>query len=429
MRRAMFRTLLTSAAVLAAAVIGAASAYAGEGFTPALDTSAQCEIRVDGSYGQFDALETEFERFKEYYPNAELTYTPVEDYNNAISQTFSTEEAPDLFFTFYWMLGDEKYKPLLENAENLADPSLNLDLGVIRKGLLSESEDGSVQMVPILGTTYCMLVNEDIFAQVGTKVPASYSELENACEDLQETVYLSPVMGYNDDGHGLTSSMFFPHFASSVVDDPDAMSKLNSLDPSAGEYMRPALDVLDDFMEGSYVDIVACEEIENQNDSAILRFFEGDVPMLFTYGEAVSLTGELENASDAYSSNNFTYRCYPIPTTDEGSYFLDVSAVELAVNKNSGNLDMANEFIRFLLNTEELNTLAKEKRLLTVSADLTFDEMFTAFSKVPEDYVLHYHGAGLSDEAILQCRLAAFYVGNGEMEPDDAIQNYGSLQG
>ena len=57
---------------------------AEEGFVPAKDTNVSCNIRIAGGYDNFEALEVEFDRFNEYYPNAELVYTKVDDYNNMI---------------------------------------------------------------------------------------------------------------------------------------------------------------------------------------------------------------------------------------------------------------------------------------------------------------------------------------------------------
>ena len=48
-----------------------------EGFQPSLDTSASCQITVAGGYDNFEALEAEFDRFNEYYPNVELMFTKV----------------------------------------------------------------------------------------------------------------------------------------------------------------------------------------------------------------------------------------------------------------------------------------------------------------------------------------------------------------
>ena len=71
-------------------------ATTAEGFTPALDTSVSCRIRVAGGYNNFEALEAEFDRFNEYYPNVKLVFTKVDDYNNMIGTVLNGNDAPDI---------------------------------------------------------------------------------------------------------------------------------------------------------------------------------------------------------------------------------------------------------------------------------------------------------------------------------------------
>ena len=48
---------------------------AAAGFQPKLDTKTDCSINVVGHYNNFEALEAEFNRFAEYYPNVKMNYT------------------------------------------------------------------------------------------------------------------------------------------------------------------------------------------------------------------------------------------------------------------------------------------------------------------------------------------------------------------
>ena len=49
-------------------------------FVPALDRNINCEIKVVGSYSNFEALLVEFDRFNEYYPNVKLRYEKLDDF-------------------------------------------------------------------------------------------------------------------------------------------------------------------------------------------------------------------------------------------------------------------------------------------------------------------------------------------------------------
>ena len=54
---------------------------ADEGFKPSRDTSVSCRLKFAGGYDNFEALEAEFDLFNKYYPNVEMVYTKVDDYN------------------------------------------------------------------------------------------------------------------------------------------------------------------------------------------------------------------------------------------------------------------------------------------------------------------------------------------------------------
>ena len=49
--------------------------------------------------------------------------------------------------------------------------------------------------------------------------------------------------------------------------------------------MRGALELADDFMRRGYVDLTLCDELEDDYQAVILRFFEGDVPMMICTGD------------------------------------------------------------------------------------------------------------------------------------------------
>ena len=207
----------------------------------------------------------------------------------------------------------------------------------------------------------------------------------------------------------------------------DAVKKLNALDPSAGEYMRPSLEKIVQFLNDGCVDLDACAEIENNYDAVILRFFEGDVPMMTCSGDTVSGTKKRESRSEAFAANPFTYTFVPVPMADEGAYFLDMPNLQFSVNKDSPNLDMANEFMRFLITSQELNEMAQNKGLVSPTKDLSFNRMYSAFGSVPESRILSPEVFGLTDDAVKQLRQAVYGVGTGAMTIDEAVARYGSF--
>ena len=398
-------------------------------FKPALDTSASCNIRISGGYDNFEALETEFERFNVYYPNVKLEYTKVDDYNNMIGTVLNGNDAPDIYVNYSWMYGREQYQSSIDHAENLADPALGLDLNCLRGNIVLKTGDGTLPMVPVFSNTYGMLINQSLFEKEGLKIPTTYQELVKVCSAFREKGYENPIMGFTQKE---TTSLFtltiYPFFLETVANDPEAVKKLNSLDASAGEYMRPSLEKITQFMNDGCVDLESCNEIENNYDAVILRFFEGDVPMMVCSGDTVSGTKKRESRSEEFIANPFKYTFVPVPMSDDGAVFVDMANLQFSVNKDSKNLEMANEFMRFLVTQSELNEMAKNKGLMSPTKDLSFNSMYAAFGMVPESRILSPELIGVTDDAGIQLRQASYCVGTGQMTIDEAVAFYGKFE-
>ena len=398
------------------------------GFKPALDTSISCNINVAGGYDNFEALEAEFDRFNAYYPNVKLMFTKVDDYNNMIGTVLNGNDAPDIYVNYSWMYGREQYKSSIDHAEDLSDPKLGLDLNCIRSNIILKTDDGKLPMVPVFSNTYGMLVNNSLFEKEGLSVPTTYKELVEVCKAFQAKGYKSPLMGFSQkETTSLYTLSMYPYFCGTVASDAEAVKKLNALDPSAGEYLRPTLEKILQFKNEGCVDFDECDKIENNYDAVILRFFEGDVPMMTGSGDTVSGTEKRESRSEAFIAAPFKYSFVPIPMSDDGANFLDIPNLQFSVNKDSKNLDMANEFMRFLITSEELNRMAQKKGLMSPTKDLSFNKMYAAFEAVPESRILSPEVIGLTDDAVIQMRQAVYKVATGEMTVDEAVAAYGTF--
>ena len=398
-------------------------------FVPKYDRKTSFSLTVAGSYGNFESLEAEFERFYEYYPNASLQYVTMDDYNNVITKALIGNEPPDIFTTTGSMVGNEKYKDMFDACEILSDPSLGIDYSCIRSSLIRTNDSGEILMLPIFTTSYGMLVNMDIFEKEGLKVPNNYGELEDVCKALKSAGYESPVMGADRfSGPGLFNCFIYPMFAYDVINSDGAADSLNSFEEGSGEIMRRSLDRLAEFVSSGGIDVQKCrEEITDEYDSVIMRFFEGDVPMMLATGDIVSGTAKRESRSDAFSANPFKYRFFTAPSGDDGGYFINSISICFSVNKNSKNLDMANEFMRFLISEDELGNMAGLKRLITPVDDFSFDEVYSALADIPDDRSFSDKETGLLDPAVRQFRAAIYAVGNGKMTVDEAITAYGNI--
>ena len=429
MKKLLSIFLVICAAVSLAACSGKPKEETAAGFKPALDTNTSCSITVVGSYDNFEALEAEFDRFNEIYPNVRLSYLKLDDYNNMLGTVLESSDKPNIFFSYTWMIGNEKYDPVFAHTEDLSDPALGLDLSCIRPGLINRDTDGRVWMVPVFSRTYGMLVNNDLFKKEGFSVPTTWTELMSVCEGFRSKGYASPMMGYSlKSSSSFMNTVAYPLFIASLAENPEALAPANELDPAAGEYMRPALKAVERLIRNGCIDLDACDKIEDNYTQVILRFFEGDVPMMICTGDTVSGTKKRESQSEAFTKAPFNYTFSPIPMTDDGVYFIDSPSIEFSVNKNCDDLAMTNEFMRFLITSKELSEMASVKRLVTPTRDLSFDSVYAPLGQVPSERTISPEVLGIKDRLTVQIRVAAFKVGKGELTVDEAIAAYGSFE-
>ena len=398
------------------------------GFTPALDKDVAGELRVVGNYNNFEALEGEFDRFARIYPHVQASYTNLDNYNSSIAPALSGSDAPDIFCGFSWMAGRSDYDELFSHAEDLSSQDLKIDVTAVRESLISPDSAGRVLMIPVLSSTYGMIVNEDIFKKEGLEVPKTLTGLQEACQRFKQAGYVSPIVGYNKPKN-MWQTLASPHIYKEMSSNESAVQALNALTPSAGEFVRPTLEYVRTMVERCCIDLPTCDAVGDDYDKLILRFFEGDIPMILGSAETMSGTAKREHASEAFEKNPFSYSFRLIPANDDGLFSVDNAYLLFAVNATAQNLSIANEFMRFLISTEELNELARVKGVLTASAAGSDDPSYSALNDVAHANVVSSARVGLSDGAITQVRSLACEVGNGRMSVDDAVAAYGTIEG
>ncbi len=429
MKKLLCTILVICTLVSLAACAGKPQKETAAGFRPALDTETSCRIIIAGSYDNFEALEAEFDRFNDIYPKVQLSYVKLDDYNNMLGTVLESNDKPNIFFSYAWMIGNEQYDSVFSHMEDLSDSALGLKLDCIRPGLINHDAEDRVLLVPVFSRTYGMLVNNDLFEKEGLSIPATWTELIAVCGKLRSKGYASPMMGYSlKSSSCFMNTVAYPLFAATLAENPEVLALANKLDPAAGEYMRPALETVEQLIRNDCIDLDECDKIEDNYTQVILRFFEGDVPMMICTADTVSGTKKRESQSEAFTKEPFKYTFSPIPLTENGGYFIDSPSVGFSVNKECDNLDMTNEFMRFLITKEELNKMASVKRLVTPTTDLSLDSVYAPFGQVPPERIISPEVLGITDPLSIQIRLAAFQVGKGTVPVDEAVAMYGKFE-
>ena len=395
-------------------------------FVPNLDTETKCKIVVKGHYDNFEALDEQVHKFNTFYPNVDIDYEKVDNYTkeDVINNLFVGDSAPDIYFINIGWESDSRYANLFRYAEDLADPNTGIDISAVREELVYKDKDGHAPFVPIFTNAYGMIVNEEIFSKNKLSIPKTYTQLIHVCNSLLELGYDSPIMSYNASLY----SLYFPYFLSTINGNKEAVDALNTLQASAGSYIKDGLEKAQDFNNYHFIDANKCkEEIAKDNtDGICLRFYKGDVPMMFTEVNRLSGSHKREASSEEYQNNPFKYSFQPIPTTDEGGYFFNTITLSFAVNKESKNLEMTNEFMRFLIRSQSLNEMNSSKRQVSPAKTLGDDKLFNSFKNVlKENRVLYNYTVGLSANADTQAR-KTFDALRGGATVNEDIAGYGS---
>lgn len=291
--------------------------------------------------------------------------------------------------------------------------------------MIYKEDSGKVPYVPIFTISFGMLINEDLFKANNVQIPHTYNELISACEKFSKAENkIYPMLGHES---MVLYPLYFPYFCAQIKGNQTAIDALNNKTEGAGEYMRESLELAHNFMETGYVDKDVCLEIADDYDKTIKRFYEGDVAMMLAKASTVSGTEKRESQSEAFVANPFKYSFAPVPSTDKGGYFYNTVDLCFSVNKKSQNLDMANEFMRFLVSTKELNNMSKAKRMISPCKDLSFDSIYAEFGKIDASRVITPSQLGLADAADQQVRKAGTAVCLKGMSVDDAVNNYGNF--
>ena len=164
-------------------------------------------------------------------------------------------------------------------------------------------------------------------------------------------------------------------------------ASINNGEDGSAEVFRPYLEKLAEFTAEGWTDSEKNAVIEDSYNSAILRFFEGDVPFLCASTSTASGCAKRESQSEAFTANPFSYTFIGSPVGEDGTYiYINVEA-GLAVNKESPNVDYAEEFIRFYCTVDELNASADAKGMISPSSDASASDTFPDLDLTASDYV------------------------------------------
>ena len=396
------------------------AAVSSAGFSPRLDTQAAVNLEVSGFIGNFEALDQVVNAFNEYYPNVTVSYeqnsgSKMVEYlkNNPYVDIIMTDDNNFRYedWTDYYVL------------DQVADLSgEDIDTSAVQDELLDACTfDGKLARLPIGLNLSGMAVNKTLLEKEGLAVPTNWQEFLDVCQALKEKGY-TPIQGATTSVYAhLTYNMGMTEFGT----DASLIEALNNGEEAAVTAAGEAYSRLQTLLDKGYTDPAVNAEYPDDNyDGAILKFFEGDVPFWVCTTENFSGMKKRESKSETYSASLFTYEFMYAPLGENGVYEYVEPWFGFSVNKNSDSYDYAVEFLRFLAQEDQLNTIAAVKGIPSAAKNST-DARYAA-ARSPEAVEKRFvNGGTLLNHMKDYFRIEAAALGKGEVSTaEEAAELY-----
>ena len=390
------------------------------GFVPKLDTDAAVTLDIAGFFGNFEALDQVVNNFNEYYPNVTINYesnsgSKLAEYvkNNPQVDIFMTDDTnlryPD--WTDYYVRG---------NCVDLT--AAGVDVSDVQEELLASSTfDGALLRLPMGLNLTGIVANKTLLRKEGLDTPTTWQEFLDTCAALKEKGY-TPIQGPEE---SIYADLVYAMGMDAIGCAPDLLAALNSGDEEAVEKLEPVFARVQTLLDKGYIDPEVNASYPTDNyDGAILNFFEGDVPFWVCTTEKVSGMKKRESKSESFTANPFEYQFLFAPLGDGGVYQYIEPWVGFSVNKDSDDYDYAVEFVRFLAQEDQLNTIAEVKGVPAVSKHAP-DDRYTALGSVEKVEQYYINDGTLLNHMKDFFRLEAESLGQGRTAtPEDAARSY-----
>ena len=350
-----------------AAAAPASAAAVPQEFVPQLDTEANVSLEVSGFLGNFEALDQVVIAFNEYYPNVIVSYE--QNSGDKMAEYLRNNPYVDIVMTDDNNFRYEDWTGyyVLDQVADLAEEKI--DTSAVQPELLDACTfDGKLARLPIGMNLSGMVVNRTLLEKEGLAVPTNWQEFLDVCAALKEKGY-TPIQGAQT---MVYADLVYNMGMTELGTDSTKIAALNQGEAAAEETVEAAYDRLKTLVELGYTDPAVNAEYPDDNyDGAILKFFEGDVPFWVCNTEKYSGMKKRESKSETYSAAPFEYEFVYVPAGDNGVYEFVEPWFGFSINKGSDNYDYAVEFLRFLAQEEQLNTIAAVKGVPSAAQNST----------------------------------------------------------
>lgn len=349
---------------------------AGDGeFKPSegLDSEYTCTIDVLGPWGNFEALDQAAQDFRQFYPNIEIVYSPLNDVETDLKNRMASGKEIDIYMHNWFDVNSADKAFLWENATDLSEAGLNLqslDQDLIKTGYV----DGRLKMMPLYRRLYGFMVNEKLLNDYGMTVPETYEEFLQCCEAFKNEG-IPPVLLQGN--LNLTNTYNQHIVAQTMAAGEKAAVMKNAMEgKDSFGIVENALKMIHALKEKGYVHPDS-DNLEDEYESVILRFFEGDISFVPYNSEMFSGTRKREAKSESFSKNPFAYSFIPFPG-EEGYECVYEQLGTMYMGIYSGIVEEKKPYVyelfRYLLSDDGNHTMEHVKNMPSVNINTEFSE-------------------------------------------------------
>jgi ABC-type glycerol-3-phosphate transport system substrate-binding protein len=369
-------------------------------YTPnkALDTSSPVHLVIVGNSATNKSLENTINSFCQIYPNCNIDYEYIQDYDKNMPTRLASNDNIDLFMTKNIQAGSSCYPYALE----LLGQSDKLDLSGAYQGLIRNftvTSDGVTKLyaVPLGGEIRGMYVNTTLLDSLGLKVPTNYKEFMECCKALKAAGYV-PLQG-NPSTFG--QHLMYPYVCNLVANANDyqtAYNKVENREAQTSTLFTEPVSRLYEIVQNGYYDYKFVETkysaFSDSTEAVAVRSFLGitadangsyakadDIGKVAFMPQAMSFKNALDKASSDYHSG-IKYQFILSPVGDDGGFAYLSPATGMAVNANSSNTAWALEFMNYLFSPDINKKFSSDAGYVPNTAD-ALESIHTSFDVAP----------------------------------------------
>lgn len=266
------------------------------------------------------------------------------DYYQALAQREQAGRLDDVF-----MINHDMQLAFQANG-SLADLTDLAEAAPFSEAMLSQMRepDGRIYWVPTTVSAFGLYCNLDLLAEHKQPVPQNLAEWEAVCDYFVEQGIV-PIVANNDISLKTLALAkgFYPLYQQG--EQAAAFARLNSGEAKLSEYLQPGWELVQEFCAKGYIDTAKALETAKTSDD-LQEFVQGRSPFMLT---GVWAAGRVKQMNPGFEFQVIAY-----PVLEDGCVLVINPDVRLSAAADSANLALAQDFIAYFLQEENIARFA-----------------------------------------------------------------------